>query len=148
MQHELHELKATFHAWRVNDASGSKDITDTLKALGARSAKAAESADANGRTLNRLDRAFDSQLAAISRLSELTEVLQQMVNLSWSQRQAERIQSTWSNLCRDARGISREDWKAARRVFLQGSQANRRLWMLTMGMVLMIVLIMVAERWT
>lgn len=147
MRRELHELKATFHAWRMNDASGSKDITDTLKVLGARSAKAVESADANGRTLNRLDRAFDSQLAALSRLSELIEVLQLTVGRSWSQRQLERIQSTWSNLCRDARGISREDWKSARRVFLLGSQANRRLWTLMMGMVLVIVVIMAVERW-
>jgi hypothetical protein len=147
MQRELHELKATFHAWRMNDAGDRKEIMDTLRSLGARSEKAAESADANGLTLARLDRAFDFQLAALSHLSEQIEGLQQAASRSWSQRQREQIQSSWSNLCRDARGLSREDWKSARRVFLLGSRANRRLWLLMMGLVLVIVLIMAAERW-
>lgn len=147
MQRELHELKATFHVWRTSDASGSKEIMGTLKSLGDQSAKAAESADANGRMLARLDRAFDSQLASLSRLNELVEELQRTVNLSWSQRQREQIQAMWSNLCRDVRGLSHEDWKSAGRIFLLGSQANRRVWTLTMGIVLVIVLIMAAERW-
>lgn len=147
MQRELHELKATLHASRTDDARDSKEIMDTLRSLGVRSAKAAESAEANGGILTRLDRAFDFQLAAISHLSEQIEGLQQAASRSWSQRQRQQLRSFWSNLCRDARGLSREDWKSARRVFLLGSRANRRLWLLMMGLVLVIVLIMAAERW-
>ncbi len=147
MQRELHELKATWHAWRTNDDSGSKEIMNTLGSLGARSARVAELVEANARILTRLDRAFDSQLACLSRLSELVEALEQTVNRSWSQRQREQIQSTWSNLCRDARGLTRNDWKSACRLFLLGSQANRRLWLLMMCMVLVILLIMSAEHW-
>ncbi|HTH46792.1 MAG TPA: hypothetical protein VMB21_04725 [Candidatus Limnocylindria bacterium] len=139
---ELKELRQILLDSRQSDALANKEVMRRLQLLGDQSARGAASAAASAALCRRLDCAFDSQLGQVARLSSQVEVLQRQLQESWLQRQ----RATWAAMCRDTRGISREEWLAARRMFIRGARANRWLWRGTMMLLLIALLLAVIGR--
>jgi hypothetical protein len=148
LRHALQELKTSLHDSRQSGAHANRQIMVMLKALGDQSARAVESAAASAAKFNRLDCAFDSQLGEVARLGNRIGALQQSLAQSWLQRQLASLRMTWATICQDTRGISREEWTAAKRMLLRGARANRWLWRGTMVLLLLVLMLVLAIQLT
>ena len=139
----LRELRTILHVSQTSGAITNKEIMDTLKCLGVHSQRAAVSAVESARKCDRLNCAFDSLLGEISTMSNRIEALSQSLNRSWLQRALESLRSIWSTMCRDARGISRHDWKAYRRTYLRGLRTNNHVFLAQfLGLLALLLIIM------